>query len=66
MIEGNKLIFNNIDGLREASNNMKASMDEMAVGAKKISESGTELSQISEKMKDSIMDMGTQIDQFTV
>ena len=45
---------------------MKASMDEMAVGAKKISESGTELSQISEKMKDSIMDMGTQIDQFTV
>ena len=41
-------------------------MDEMAVGAKKISESGSELSLISEKMKDSINDMREQINQFTV
>ena len=45
---------------------MKSSMDEMSVGARKINESGSELSQISEQMKDSITDIGGQIDQFTV
>ena len=45
---------------------MKDSMEEMAVGAEKISDSGKQLSSISEKMKDSITDMGEQIDQFTV
>ena len=41
-------------------------MEEMAVGARKIDESGQELSRISEIMKDSIIDMGKQISQFTV
>ena len=66
MIQGNKLIFNNIASLQESSNMMKDSMEEMAVGAEKISDSGKQLSYISEKMKDSITDMGEQIDQFTV
>ena len=56
----------NVLNAKNSSNNMKTSMDEMAVGAKKISQSGTELSEISGKMKDSISDMGGQIDQFTV
>ena len=66
MIEGNKLIFNNIAGLQEASSNMKSSMDEMSIGARKIDESGSELSQIADNMKNSITGIGTQIDQFTV
>jgi methyl-accepting chemotaxis protein len=45
---------------------MKDSMEEMSLGAEKINESGKQLSSISEKMKDSITDMGEQIDQFTV
>ncbi len=66
MIEGNKLIFNNIAGLQDASGSMKTSMDEMALGAEKISESGSELSRISEKMTESILNMQDQINQFTV
>jgi methyl-accepting chemotaxis protein len=66
MIEGNKLIFNNIASLQDSSNTMKDSMEEMSLGAEKINESGKQLSSISEKMKDSITDMGEQIDQFTV
>jgi methyl-accepting chemotaxis protein len=66
MIEGNKLIFNNIASLQDSSNTMKESMEEMSLGAEKINESGKQLSSISEKMKDSITDMGEQIDQFTV
>ena len=66
MIEGNKLIFRNIDDLQESSSLMKTTMDEMSTGARKINESGTELSEISDKMKDSINDIGGQIDQFTV
>ena len=45
---------------------MKASMEEMAVGAKKINETGAALSEIAEKMKNSIEQIGTQIDQFKV
>jgi methyl-accepting chemotaxis protein len=66
MIEGNKLIFRNIASLQESSSVMKNSMDEMSAGAHKINESGAELSQISDEMKDSITDIGEQIGQFTV
>ena len=41
-------------------------MDEMASDAGKINESGSELSEIADKMKASIDDIGSQIDQFTV
>ena len=66
MIEGNKLIFRNIAGLQDSSGTMKASMDEMAVGAKRISETGEQLSEIVSRVKDSITEIGGQIDQFTV
>ena len=66
MIEGNKLIFRNIAGLQDSSGTMKTSMDEMATGAKRINESGEELSEIVNKVKDSIAEIGEQIDQFTV
>ncbi len=66
MIEGNKLIFQNIAGLQESSGTMKISMDEMATGAKRINESGEELSEIVNRVKDSINEIGEQINQFTV
>ena len=66
MIEGNKLIFRNIAALQETSETMKTSMDEMSAGARKINESGADLSLIASKVKDSIIEIGGQINQFTV
>ena len=66
MIEGNKLIFRNIAGLQDSSGSMKSSMDEMAIGARRINDSGEELSEIVNKVKDSITEIGEQINQFTV
>ena len=66
MIEGNKLIFKNIADLQESSGVMKTTMDEMTAGVKKINESGSDLSSITAKMKNSINDIGSQIGQFTV
>ncbi len=66
MIEGNKLIFKNIADLQESSGVMKTTMDEMTAGVKKINESGSDLSNIADKMKNSISDIGEQINQFTV
>ena len=66
MIEGNKLIFRNIAGLQESSGTMKTSMDEMSIGARKINESGEGLSEIANKVQDSISEIGEQINQFTV
>ena len=66
MIEGNKLIFQNIAGLQDSSGTMKTTMDKMAVGAKLINESGEQLSEIVSRVKDSITEIGEQINQFTV
>ena len=39
---------------------------EVAVGARKINETGATLNTISDKVKDSIIQIGTQVDQFKV
>ena len=66
MIEGNKLIFRNIAALQDTSSTMKTSMEEMSAGARRINESGADLSLIANKVKDSIIEIGGQINQFTV
>ena len=66
MTEGNKVILKNMEGLQDSSNAMKTSMDEMAVGAKKINETGAELSEIAIQMKGSIEEIGKQMGQFTI
>ncbi len=66
MAEGNKAILQEIQNLQNATMVMKNSMEEMQVGAKKINETGAALSGISDKMKDSITQIGNQIDQFKV
>jgi methyl-accepting chemotaxis protein len=45
---------------------MKERMDEMSSGARRIDSSGSELSEISVKMKDSISEIAEQMSQFTV
>ena len=63
---GNKQILDEVKNLQNATTVMKASMEEMAIGAKKINETGAALSAIADKMRSSITQIGTQIDQFKV
>ena len=66
MSEGNKTILENIGTLRNSGLEMSSRMDEMTSGAKRVSESGRELSEMSSRMKDSIADISEQMGQFTV
>ena len=66
MSEGNKQILNEVRRLQEVTSAMKGSMEEMSVGARKINETGAALSGISDKVKESIVHIGNQIDQFKV
>ena len=66
MKEGNKLILSEVQQLQNVTISMKSSMDEMAVGAQKINETGAVLTEVSNRMKDSIIKIGKQIDEFKV
>lgn len=55
-----------VQSLESATKNMKDSMSEMKIGAEKIDETGAALSEIVEKLKNSIEGIGAQIDQFKV
>ncbi len=66
MTEGNKAILEEIQRLQEATAVMKGSMDEMSQGATKINETGATLSGISQKVRDAIEKIGSQIDLFKV
>ncbi len=66
MEEGNKMILEEVRHLQNATTVMTQSMEEMAIGARKINETGASLNTISGKVKDSIIQIGTQVDQFKV
>ncbi len=66
MSAGNQAILDEVKNLQQATSEMLQSMDEMSAGARKINETGAALSTISSKMRDSIADIGNQIDQFMV
>ncbi len=66
MSEGNKAILAEVENLQNATIIMKQSMDEMSTGARKINETGTALSEVSSRMRESITAIGDQIDQFKV
>ena len=66
MAEGNKMILREVQLLQNSSMSMAQSMEEMAIGARKINETGSALSGIAGKMSESISDIGSQIDQFKV
>ncbi|MCR4954574.1 MAG: methyl-accepting chemotaxis protein, partial [Treponema sp.] len=66
MTEGNKHILAEINKLQTATDTIKDSIAEMHIGAIKINETGSALSQISGKMADNIKQIGTEIDLFKV
>ena len=66
MEEGNKMILDEVRHLQNATQVMTQSMEEMKIGARKINETGATLNTISDKVKDSILQIGTQVDQFKV
>ena len=66
MEEGNKMILKEVQHLQNATIAMNESMEEMAVGARKINETGATLSDISSKVKESIAQIGEQVDKFKV
>ena len=66
MEEGNKMILDEVRNLQNATMVMTHSMEEMAIGARKINETGATLNTISNKVKDSIIQIGSQVDQFKV
>ncbi|MBQ7158586.1 MAG: cache domain-containing protein [Treponema sp.] len=66
MEEGNRMILKEVQNLQNATMAMNESMEEMSIGARKINETGATLSDISGKVKDSINQIGEQVDQFKV
>ena len=66
MQEGNKMILSEVHQLQDVTISMKASMDEMSVGAGKINETGAVLTEVSNKVHESIEKIGNQIDEFKV
>ena len=59
-------MLSQVQSLESATKNMKDSMSEMKIGAEKIDETGAALSEIVEKLKNSIEGIGAEIDQFKV
>ncbi len=66
MAAGNKSILQEVSILQEATTMMKRSMQTVNDSAIKISDTGKNLTDISKKMHDTISEIGSQIDQFTV
>ncbi|MDD5928160.1 MAG: hypothetical protein PUC37_00010 [Spirochaetales bacterium] len=52
--------------LSEVTTTMNTSMEEMAIGARKINETGSTLTEISNQVKLSIEKIGEQVDLFKV
>ena len=62
----NKQIVKDMALLKDSTDMMNTSMEEMAVGARKINETGTTLSEISAQVKGAIETIGAQVDLFKV
>ena len=66
MLNRNSEVVQEIEGLYESTKMMNTSMEEMAVGARKINETGATLNEISSQVKVSINKIGEQVDLFKV
>lgn len=66
MSEGNSAILKEIQNLQNSTMDLKQNMSEMQNGAESIQKTGNSLSEISDKMSDSIDEIGGQVDQFQV
>jgi len=66
MTAGNNAILEEVRLLQDATMEMNQNMDEMSLGAKQINDTGLNLENISSKVKNSISQIGQQIDLFKV
>ncbi|MCR5436743.1 MAG: methyl-accepting chemotaxis protein [Treponema sp.] len=66
MAEGNKHILSEVKNLQDSTIQMRQSMEEMSIGAERINVTGAGLSEISDKLKGSIREIGNEIDLFKV
>ncbi len=66
MSSGNKLILAEVKNLQDATQVMLGSMEEMSIGAEKINATGAHLKSISGNLKNTINEIGEQINQFEV
>ncbi|MBR5647062.1 MAG: methyl-accepting chemotaxis protein [Treponema sp.] len=66
MAEGNKHILEEVKNLQDSTIQMRQSMEEMSAGAERINVTGIGLSEISDKLKGSIKEIGNEIDLFQV
>ena len=64
MSERSRAILGEVSALQKATESMKDEMGVMLSGARKISETGGALSEISAEMENSINGIGAQVDQF--
>ena len=62
----NEKVMSEMNILQDVTESMKQSMEEMASGARKINETGATLGTISNKVQESITNIGDQIDLFKV
>ncbi len=66
MSEGNQAILQEIKQLQDATGAIKESMSVISKTTEKITETGQSLDKITKIMYDSIVEIGNQVDQFTV
>jgi len=66
MSNGSQSILQEVTTLKDYTDEMGTSMIEMDAGAKKINETGVALHDISSQMRDTISQIGNEIDQFRV
>ena len=66
MAEGNKHILDEVKNLQDSTLLMKQSMEEMSVGAERINATGAGLKDISEKLKETISQIGDEVRLFKV
>lgn len=66
MSEGNQAILQEIKQLQDATGAIRDSMDIISHTTEKITETGQSLDKITKIMYDSILEIGNQVDQFTV
>ena len=64
MTEGSRVIVDEMGILQKETEKMHLSMSEMLHGANRIEQIGTSLTEISSVMEKSIIEIGTQVDQF--
>ncbi|MBR7079334.1 MAG: methyl-accepting chemotaxis protein [Treponema sp.] len=64
MQKGNKSILKEIQELENETTRMKDGMEQMLIGAKKINDTGSSLSSLSNDMENAISSISSQLDQF--